>query len=303
MKNNFKQLPKKSFGSEPVLYKSEKLGSFDDSYYHTGSDPILGRNWIKLQFPKINREFKESEIEILGKCKFRSKPLERSSVQANDRIKTFISLIENNPKDKRGYTHIPSKFLGKLFKSQQMVSNIFECLISGGILEVDKYYHRESGISKGYRLSIKFKICETIHLLRKKLKIIKMKKQEYQDNIIEFDICKNNDCLIDQAMDGVDEEYQDIIKNSLSSFVRNRYIERGLDPNCKKECTCCKVEYPNVMFSISPKTDKINTKCKICWHDQVRENKDIVDQLNILNDIVNNLPSNKSKRKYIKRKA
>jgi hypothetical protein len=303
MKNIFKQLPGKNFGSEPVSCKSEKLGSFDDSHYHTGSDSSLGRNWIKLKFPKIRRKFKESELEILGKCKFRSKNLNKSSCQANDRIKTFICLIENNPKDKKGYTHIPSKFLGKLFKSQQMVSNIFECLISGGILEVDKYYYREAGISKGYRLSLKFKICETIYLLRKKLKIIKMRKLEYQDNIVEFDLSKDNDCLIDQTLDGVDKEYQDIIKNSLSSFTRNRFTQRGLDPNSKKECICCKVEYPNVMFSISPKNDKINIKCKICWYDQVKENKDIVDQLNILNNIVNNLPSNKFKIKYTKRKA
>lgn len=241
MKNIFKQLPEKSFGSEPVSCKSEKLGSFDDSCYHTGSDPILGKNWIKLKFPNKNRKFKESEIELLGKCKFRSKTLEKSSIQANDRIRTFISLIENNPTDKKGYTHIPSKFLGKLFKSQQMVSNIFECLINGGIMEVNNYYYREAGICKGYRLSLKFKICETIHLLRKKLKIVKMKKEEYQDNIIEFDIGKDTDCLIDQVLDGVDKEYQDIIKNSLSYFTRNRYIERGLDPNCKKECVCCKM--------------------------------------------------------------
>lgn len=57
------------------------------------------------------------------------------------------------------------------------------------------------------------------------------------------------------------------------------------------------------MFSISPKTDKLNTKCKICWYDQIKENRNIVDQLKMLNNIVNNLPSNKSKRNYIKRKA
>lgn len=297
MKNKFKKLPRKAFESEPKSCIFERLGGCD-SFHYNGSDSTLGKNWLKVQFPKNNRVLKESEIELLEKCKFRSKLLSKSSDQAKDRVRTLISLIENNPKDRNGYVHLPSTFLGKLFKSQQMVSNIFECLVNGGILEVDKYYNKDLGISRGYRLSLKFKSCEVLHSLRKRLNIVKMKKKEFRENIIEFNPRNDGESLIDHELNGIDKDHQDIIKKSLSPFVRNRFIEHGFDPTETKNCSCCKQEYPNIMFSISSETNKINNKCKICWHEEVKDNKDIQEQLKMTRAIVENLPFNKNKRRY-----
>ena len=137
---------------------------------------------IRIIVPDAPRIFTQAENSYMEKFPFRGKTYAKASKQAKEYMAMLVSILESNPKDRRGYVHIPMAYLGKLFKSVQMAEYVVSCAKMGVIMS-DEHYNADMGISKGYRLTDGFKltnICSSLRDRRAKAEVLDSDILEWQ---------------------------------------------------------------------------------------------------------------------------
>lgn len=229
-----------------------------------------------LKFPTNIREFNEHEIEYLKNFKFGKKSFDKVSEKFSLRLRTLISIIEYNKKDKNGYVHIPAKFIRTFCSNSQKTADRITKAALGSIIETDNHYDTNQHVSKGYRLKQEFIYCG-LHSFKKGQDTVDSggdttdapdetkEASEEPTNIIRFmkdghinkedrDIGNDDDTLTAKA----------VIRKFNTAFYHGRIRNIGIDPKETSKCSCCGNDIPNYLFSIRA-DNSLNTKCRICY--------------------------------------
>jgi hypothetical protein len=170
-----------------------------------------------VSFPSFIREFTEAELSFIASLPYGKKTLGKSKTSM-EYMKILICMIENSKKDSKGFVHIPVKYLGKIFKSVKTAVKILECS-KKGLIQWNRFYDADLGISRGYKLTDGWKFQN--HRLKLYKPSTEAKKALPETPVTE------------------EAKAEKIIKKSLSPFIAKRLREKGIDPEGKKECSCC----------------------------------------------------------------
>jgi len=231
---------------------------------------------IRLSVPDTPRIFTQAENTYMANFPFRGKTYAKASRQAKEYMATLVSIIETNPRDQRGYVHIPMAYLGKLFKSVQMAEYVVSCARKG-VVTSDNHYNADMGISKGYRLTDGFKltnICSRLRERRAKEELSDSKTLEWQP--LELMQQESEPKQEDEPSAAQLEIVRELIARYNTQFNRNRYSAADIDPLQNQKCSCCENELPSYMFSLS-KNNTMNDKCRICWDLKIDENETLFE--------------------------
>lgn len=212
---------------------------------------------IKIKIPDNPRALSEAEENHIADFKFRNKTYKRASKQAKQYIAILVSIIESNKPDKGGFVHIPTKYLGRIFKSDQMADYVLDCALQG-IIVTDNHYNADKGVSKGYKIKDSFKYSNVFAQLKNKKTEPEPMKEEPEPTTEE----PSSDDL---------NKIGAIVRKYNTPFYHKRIEAIGIDPFKDCKCSDCENEMPAYMFSIS-KGNKLNTKCRICWELEPVEN-------------------------------
>lgn len=176
---------------------------------HAPSPPCskLGeRDFYTITIPEEIPEFTERELDYLNKCRFRTKMFPKVSLKTKYKIRLFLAILRANKAD---YTQINCTELGRLFKSQQMASNIIKFLLENKIIERNNNYNADLGISRKYRISLNFRMVTNLPNL---------KKENRKENSIKEILDQMN--LTEDEYKAVMDELKQRIEESLGEHLR-----------------------------------------------------------------------------------
>jgi len=114
----------------------------------------------QIKIPQYIPEFTEREIAYLTGRIFKKKPFERISKKANYYIRLLLAIIKN--KSQSDWVSINCTELGRIFKSQQMASDVLKFCIDNKLIDCCNFY-MPNEISRRYKINNNFLILSIIH--------------------------------------------------------------------------------------------------------------------------------------------
>lgn len=206
---------------------------------------------IRIKIPDKIREFSEYELEYLKDMNCGKKKYPKCSKQFDLYLRILVSIIEFNKPDKGGFVHIPSKYLGKLFKSDKMANNVL-IAAKEKLITSDGHYNADAGISTGYKISDGMKYCSIKKLIKPKT-----------DSIMTTEPTEPDDIAVK-----INEKRDNLIKTLRRKFNTSYYHKRiemiDKNPMDEQTCKCCKESIPNYLFTVT-KDRTLYSKCQLCF--------------------------------------
>lgn len=123
--------------------------------------------------PRAVRAFTPAEQDWLDRLTYGpfGKPLKASARSMKDRsmdnVRKTIQIIELN--GRANGCILPMDTLGEILRSNKTSERVIDCLIKGRVMESNKFYSWRNGIATRYKISLGFKLANTVHRIKEKL--------------------------------------------------------------------------------------------------------------------------------------